>query len=62
MDLQFHLEAFEFMMIFSYVNKKVEHASSPPTFLLCLTIPKRQHKKSNRNKSQKGFLKENKCM
>jgi len=44
MDLQFHLEAFEFMMILSFVNKKVDHASSPwplPPFL-SVTIPKLQ--------------------
>ena len=35
MTLQFHLEAFEFMMILKfYVDKKVDHVSSPPTFLL----------------------------
>ena len=54
MDLQFHLEAFEFV----YVNKKVDHASFPlafpPTFLPFLNdITKK--KKSNRNKSQKVF-------
>ena len=36
LQLQFHLEAFELMMI--YMNKKVDHASSPrpslPPFIL----------------------------
>ena len=66
MDLQFHLEAFEFMMILSFVNKKVDHASSPwplPPFF-SLTIPKLQ--KRGRKKQQKQvtkcFLKKNKCM
>ena len=66
MDLQFHLEAFEFMMILSFVNKKVDHASSPwplPPFL-SVTIPKLQKVGGGKQQKQvtKSFLKENKCM
>ena len=34
MNLQFHLEAFDDS--YFYVDKKVDHVSSPPTFLLSL--------------------------
>ena len=62
-DLQFHLETFEFMM-------KVDHAASPwpplPPYF-SLTIPKRQNftkrtKKKKQKQVIKSFLKENKCM
>jgi len=38
MDLQFHLEAFEFMMILSFVNKKVDHR--PCHFCVLLSMIK----------------------
>ena len=52
MDLQFHLEAFQFMMI--YV-KKIDLASSPrpplPPFF-SLTIPKQQYKKKEKKQQE----------
>ena len=55
MNLQFHLEAFDDS--YFYVDKKVDHVSSPPTFLLPLPFlnDNTKKKKSNRNKSQKVF-------
>ena len=59
MDLQFHLQAFELMILsFILYEQKVDHASSPrppvPLFF-SLTIPKRQPQKKQQKQVTKSF-------
>jgi len=58
MDLQFYLEAFEFMMILSFMWTKgwpcIYPSASPPD-LSFLNDSTKKKKKSNRKKSQKFF-------
>ena len=62
MNLQFHLEAFDDS--YFYVDKKVDHVSYPPTFLLSLPFLNNNTKKKKKRQKQvtKSFLKENKGM
>ena len=65
MDLQFHLEAFEFMMILSFVNKKLTMHLPLGLSHLSSLLPFLNYKKGGGKQQKqvtKSFLKENKHM
>ena len=56
LDLQFRLEAFDFITILSFFMKKLYYHSLQTSHQPPLSIPKNQYQKKSRNKLQKYLL------
>ena len=64
MDLQFHLETFEFAMILSFEQNSCPCIFPRPPLqpFFSLTIPKQEYKKKQQKQVTESFLNENKHM